>query len=81
LIGKVLREAELQERAWTELSLDDLQRISPHFDEDFLPGPSVENAIATKVVMGGTALEPVRAAIATLQNRLQQLTSSKGAKP
>jgi len=81
LIGKVLREAERQGKAWTELSLDDVGKISPHFDEDFLPGPSVEDAIATKAVVGGTALEPVRAAIATLQNRLQQLTSPTGAQP
>src|SRR5262249_34133751 len=81
LIGKVLREAERQGKAWTELSLDDVQKISAHFGEDFLPGPTVEDAIATKVVPGGTALEPVRAAIATLQNRLQQLTSPTGAQP
>jgi argininosuccinate lyase len=81
LIGKVLREAERQGKAWTELSLEDVQKISLQFEADFLSGPSVENAIATKVVMGGTALEPVRAAIAILQNRVQKLTSFTGAKP
>jgi argininosuccinate lyase len=81
LIGKVLREAERQGKAWTDLSLEQVQKISPHLEADFLTGPSVESAIATKVVMGGTALEPVRAAIATLQNRLLKLTSSTGAQP
>lgn len=81
LIGKVLREAERQGKAWTDLSLGELRTISTHFEEDFLPGPSVEDAIATKVVMGGTALEPVRAAIAILKNRLQELSSPTGAKP
>jgi argininosuccinate lyase len=81
LIGRVLREAERQEIPWTQLSLADAQRISSHFGPDFLDGPSVENAIATKFVPGGTALEQVRAAIAILQNRLQQLTTQTGATP
>jgi argininosuccinate lyase len=79
LIGKVLREAEKQGKPWTQLSLADVQKISPHFEADFLSDPSVENAIATKIVPGGTAPEPVRAAIAILQNRLQQLKTPIGA--
>jgi argininosuccinate lyase len=81
LIGKVLREAEKQGKPWTQLALADVQKISPHFAADFLDGPSVENAIATKIVPGGTATESVRAAIAIFQNRLQQLNTSPGAKP
>jgi argininosuccinate lyase len=79
LIGKVLCEAEKQGKPWTQLSLADVQKISPHFEADFLSDPSVENAIATKIVPGGTAPEPVRAAIAILQNRLQQLKTPIGA--
>lgn len=81
LIGKVLREAERQGKPWTQLSLADVQKISPFFEADFLEGPSVENAIATKFVPGGTATESVRAAIAIFQNRLQQLNTPAGAKP
>jgi argininosuccinate lyase len=73
LVGKLLREAGRQGKLWTEMTLDELQKISPHFTEDFQAGPSVESAIATKIVMGGTAIEPVRAAIAQLQNRLIKL--------
>jgi argininosuccinate lyase len=80
LIGKVLREAERQGKPWTQLSLDDVKKISPLFEKDFLEGPSVENAIATKIVPGGTATESVRAAIAVLQNRLQQLAAKSGEK-
>lgn len=80
LIGKVLREAERQGKSWTQLSLKDVRNISPAFEADFLEGPSVGNAIATKIVPGGTAAESVRAAIATLQNRLQQFTTQTGAK-
>jgi argininosuccinate lyase len=73
LIGKVLREAERQGKQWTQLSLEDVQKISPHFEKDFLEGPSVEDVIANKVVPGGTAPESVRAAIAQLEQNLTQL--------
>jgi argininosuccinate lyase len=81
LIGKVLREAERQGKPWTQLSLEDVRKISPLFEKDFLEGPSVDSAIATKAVPGGTATEPVRAAIAELQNRITKLNAKLGAKP
>jgi len=73
LIGKVLKEAERQGKQWTQLSLEDVQKISPLFQSDFLEGPSVEDVIANKVIPGGTATEPVRAAIAQLGQKLAQL--------
>jgi len=75
LIGKVLREAERQGKSWTQLSLEDVQKISPLSQKDFLDGPSVESAIATKAVPGGTATESVRAAIAELENRITRLNA------
>jgi argininosuccinate lyase len=81
LVGKVLREAERQGKGWTQLSLEDVKSISPLFEEDFLDGPSVENAIASKIVLGGTALEAVRAAIANLEKRLNKTVATQGAKP
>jgi argininosuccinate lyase len=73
LVGKVLREAEKQGKPWTELALEDVRRISRLFEQDFLQGPSVESAIATKVVRGGTAEGSVQAAIAELELKLKQL--------
>src|SRR5215472_87994 len=73
LVGKVLREADKQGKAWTQLPLAELRKISPLFGEDFLPGLSVENAIAGKVVPGGTAESSLRAAIARLEEKLAQL--------
>src|SRR3974390_1612318 len=70
LIGKVLKESERQGKQWTQLSLEDVQKISPLFERDFLEGPSVEDVIANKVVLGGTATESVRAAIAQLEQKL-----------
>ena len=72
LVGKILREAEKQGKPWTALSLESVQRVSPLFEKDFLASPSVEHAIATKRVPGGTAEESVRAAIVQLEQDLQQ---------
>jgi argininosuccinate lyase len=80
-IGLLLREAERQNKPWTQLSLADLQKISPAFENDFLDRLSVEQSLAAKNVPGGTAPESVRAAIAILQNRITQLNSKLGAKP
>ena len=81
LVGKVLREAERQDKSWTQLSLHDLQKISPFFEQDLLTEISVEKSIATKSVPGGTALESVGAAITDLQNRIANLKTRSGAKP
>jgi argininosuccinate lyase len=81
LIGKVLREAERQGKPWTQLSLEDVKKISPLFEQDFLAAPSVESSIATKSVAGGTAPEQVRSAIAELQKRIVNLNAALSTKP
>lgn len=81
LIGKVLREAEKQNKSWTQLTLADVQKISPLFEKDFLENPSVEKALATKSVAGGTSLETVRNAIADMENRLNKKSNKRGATP
>jgi argininosuccinate lyase len=73
LLGQVLREAEKQDKPWMQLSSADLHKISPDFGDDFLPSLSVETAIASKSVPGGTSEESVRAAIAQLEQNLIQL--------
>jgi argininosuccinate lyase len=70
VIGKVLREAERQGKPWTELSLEDVQNFSPLFEKDFLADPSVEAAMATKSVPGGTSMDAVKSAIVELQQRI-----------
>ncbi len=81
IIGKVLREAEKQNVAWTALPIDTLQKISPSFEADFVNTLSVEAALAAKKVPGGTAPESVRAAIADLEARLNKKATKTGAKP
>ncbi len=80
LIGQVLREAERHGKPWTQLSLEEVQKISPLFEQDFLAAPSVESSIATKAVPGGTAPEQVRSAIAELQNRITKLNAKLNSK-
>ena len=65
-IGQVLREAERQEKSWVNFLSSDFRKISPQFGEDFLQSLSVDAAIASKSVPGGTAETSVLAAIAQL---------------
>jgi argininosuccinate lyase len=71
LVGKVLREAEKRGVPWTELPLDALKSISPAFDSDLHASLTLDAALASKKVPGGTSPESVRAAIAALKKQLQ----------
>jgi argininosuccinate lyase len=70
LVGKLLREAERQNKKWTQLPLAELTKISPLFDNDFSRGLNVESALAAKGVPGGTAREAVRRACEQLEQKL-----------
>src|ERR1700726_3025802 len=61
IVGKILREAEKQNVPWTSLPLETLKKISPAFDADFAASLSLDAALASKTVPGGTAPESVRA--------------------
>ena len=76
-VGKILKEAERQKKNWTELPLDELRKISPAFDSDFAAGLTVEAALASKSVSGGTSIDSVRAAISELENRFVQEAAAK----
>ena len=81
IVGKVLREAEKQNVPWTALPLKTLKKISPAFEADFAGSLSVEAALASKKVRGGTAPESVRDAIDDLEGRLNKKATKTGAKP
>jgi argininosuccinate lyase len=72
VVGKVLREAEKQGKPWPQLSLPEVQAIAPQIDQGFLESSSVEKAINSNSVPGGTAESSVRAALAQLEQRLTQ---------
>jgi argininosuccinate lyase len=86
IVGKVLRESEKRNVLWTSLPLETLRAIAPEFESDFAGSLSVDAALASKKVPGGTAPESVRAAISDLQDRItklntSQLGSKRGATP
>jgi argininosuccinate lyase len=77
IVGKLLSEAERQNKNWTEFPLSDLKTLSPAFEDDFSDGLNVESALAAKSGPGGTARKSVRAACEEIENKLTKL----GAKP
>jgi argininosuccinate lyase len=77
IVGQVLREAEKQNVPWASLPLDALKKISPAFEADFATSLSLDSALASKKVPGGTAPESVRAAISDLQDRITKLSITK----
>ncbi|HEU0368954.1 MAG TPA: argininosuccinate lyase [Candidatus Acidoferrum sp.] len=77
LVGQVLKEAERRKKMWTDLPLSELRRISSAFDADLSASLTVEAALASKKVAGGTALDSVHAAIADLENRLPKEAAAK----
>ena len=76
-VGKILKQAERRQQAWTELPLEELRKISPAFDGDFADGLTVEAALASKKVPGGTSETSVRAAIVDLEGRLRKESSAQ----
>jgi argininosuccinate lyase len=81
IVGKVLREAEKQNIPWTSLPLEALKKLSPAFEADFAGSISLEAALASKKVPGGTAPDSVRAAISDLQGRITKLSTKRGVTP
>ena len=77
LVGQVLKEAERRKKMWTDLPLSELRRISSAFDAELSASLTVEAALASKKVAGGTAPDSVRAAIADLENRLPKEAAAK----
>ena len=75
LVGKILKEAERQGKNWIDLPLSELKKISPAFDSDFAGALSVDAAVTSKRLPGGTAPDSVRAAIAGLEERLSRIES------
>ena len=76
-VGKILKEAERQQKLWTELPLHELRKISAAFNSDFSDGLTVEAALASKRVPGGTSENSVRVAIADLESRLSKEAPAK----
>jgi argininosuccinate lyase len=71
MVGKVLREAEKRGVPWTALPQDALKAISPAFDSDLAANLTLDAALASKKISGGTSPDFVRAALAALEKQMQ----------
>ena len=60
VVGAVVQAGETRNIPITDLSLADLQALSPLFSEDVLAAFAVEGSLAQRNVLGGTAPEAVR---------------------
>jgi len=54
------------------LPLEELRKISRAFDDDFARGLTVEAALASKKIAGGTSIDSVRVAVSELEKRIAQ---------
>jgi argininosuccinate lyase len=78
LVGQILKEADRQQKLWTDLSLPELRNFSSAIGDDFKNSLTVEAALAAKNVPGGTAPGSVRAAIKSLEKQLENWGEGQG---
>ena len=72
-IGKAVQLALERGCELQDLPLEDLQKISPAFAEDFYDSLKLASVLAIHDVPGGTAPERVRKAIGVARNKIQSL--------
>jgi argininosuccinate lyase len=76
VIGRIVREAERARESWTAMPLSKLKSFSPLFEADLQRSLTLDSALASCDVPGGTAPHRVREALAACHARLEQWTSS-----
>jgi argininosuccinate lyase len=79
-VGKLVRHAEGKNAELGKLTLDELRRFSPLFDEDAL-GIDVMTSLRSRDVPGGTAPRQVSAALRRARKRIDALTREPARKP
>jgi argininosuccinate lyase len=78
IVGQIVREAERTHESWTAMPSSKLKSFSPLFESDLKQVLTLESALASCDVQGGTAPPRVREALAECQVRLEQWSSSIG---
>lgn len=73
LIGKAVKLCLEKECELQDLAPDELQRLSPVFEEDFYESLKLESVLAIHNVVGGTAPERVRQAIPSARKKIESL--------
>jgi len=77
IMGRVVLEAERGGQSWMTMPLATLKTFSPSFEGDLHDSLTVEAALASRDVTGGTAPERVREALAQCRSRLAQWEALK----
>ena len=72
VVGRIVRKLQEEGRELESLSLEELRSFNELFGEDALVLLSVEGAVASRNVYGGTAPEQVRARIAEAKKELEE---------
>jgi argininosuccinate lyase len=75
IVGRIIREAERQGESWAALPLANLRAFSPLFEEDLRQALSLQAALESCDVPGGTAPARVRQALTECRERLAQWES------
>jgi len=76
IVGRVVREAERDGESWTAMPLEKLKTFSPLFENDLKDALTVEAALKSRNVAGGTAPARVREALAQCRSRLAHWEAS-----
>lgn len=74
VVGRIIRESEQTQEPWTAMPLSKLKSFSPLFESDLQQILTLESALNSCDVPGGTAPRRVREAIADCRSRLKQWT-------
>jgi argininosuccinate lyase len=72
MIGQMVREGERLGKSWTDLPLAELKKFSPLFESDLRESLTVDAALSSRDVPGGTAPSRVLQALADCRSRLAQ---------
>ena len=72
IVGQIVREAERRGESWMALSIAKLKTFSPLFEADLHAALSVEAALESRDVPGGTAPGRVREALTACRSRLAE---------
>ncbi|MEM7026882.1 MAG: argininosuccinate lyase [Pseudomonadota bacterium] len=72
VVGKIVHFAIQNEKALSELTLDELQQYSDVINNDVFEVLTLEGSVAARDHIGGTAPEQVKQAIKNLQTRITQ---------
>jgi len=78
IVGQIVREAERMRESWAAMPLAKLKNFSPLFESDLKQELTLESALASCNVPGGTAPPRVREALAECRLRLEQWSRSIG---